>query len=49
MDILSLFLVVPLITVVGLIFTRSQNQARMVSLIGSLVQSMIASCCLRAP
>ena len=38
MDILSLFIVVPLITVVGLIFTRNLQQARVVSLVGSLVQ-----------
>ena len=38
MDILTLFLAVPLITVIGLIFTRNLRQARIVSLIGSLVQ-----------
>ena len=38
MDILSLFLIVPLITIAGLVFTRSLEKARLVSLIGSLVQ-----------
>ena len=38
MDILSLFIIVPLVTVVGLIFTRNLQQARIVSLVGSLVQ-----------
>ncbi len=38
MDILSLFLLVPLLTVTGLIFTRNLNQARLVALTGSLVQ-----------
>ena len=38
MDILTLFLVVPLITVAGLMFTRNLQQVRIVSLIGSLVQ-----------
>ena len=38
MDILSLFLLVPILTVTGLIFTRNLNQARLVALTGSLVQ-----------
>ena len=38
MDILSLFLIVPLLTILVLIFTRNLNQARMVSLVGSLIQ-----------
>ncbi len=38
MDILSLFLLVPLLTVAGLIFTRNLKQARLVALTGSLVQ-----------
>ncbi len=38
MDILSLFLIVPLLTILVLIFTRDPKQARTVSLIGSLVQ-----------
>ena len=42
MDILTLFLVVPFITVVGLMFTRNLHQARIVSLIGSLVQLAMA-------
>jgi len=38
MDILSLFITVPLLTIVGLIFTKRLSQARLVALAGSLVQ-----------
>jgi NADH-quinone oxidoreductase subunit M len=38
MDILSLFIVIPVLTIVGLIFTKGLKQARSVSMIGSLVQ-----------
>ncbi len=38
MDILSLFLLVPLLTILVLVFTRDLKQARLVSLVGSLVQ-----------
>lgn len=38
MDILSLFIVVPLLTVLILLFVKDLKQARMVSMIGSLVQ-----------
>ena len=38
MDILSLFITVPLLTIVGLLFTRQLRQARLVALVGSLVQ-----------
>lgn len=38
MDILSLFLIVPLFTILGLVFTRNLNQSRWVALLGSLVQ-----------
>ncbi len=38
MDILSLFIVVPLITILALVFTKGLKQARIVSMVGSLVQ-----------
>ncbi len=38
MDILSLFVVIPALTVVALLFTRSLKQARTVALGGSLIQ-----------
>ncbi len=38
MDILSLFIVIPLLTIVGLVFTKGLKQARLVSMIGSFVQ-----------
>ena len=38
MDILTLFIAVPLITVVGLLFTKNLKQSRWVSLVGMLVQ-----------
>ncbi len=38
MDILSLFILVPLITILALVFTKGLKQARLVSMVGSLVQ-----------
>ena len=38
MDILSLFIVIPVLTIVGLVFTKGLKQARLVSMIGSFVQ-----------
>ena len=38
MDILTLFIIVPIITILALVFTKGLKQARIVSLIGSLVQ-----------
>jgi len=38
MDILSLFIIVPLITVLALIFAKGLKQSRIISMIGSLVQ-----------
>ena len=38
MDIFSLFIIVPIITVLVLIFTKNLNQARLVAMIGSIVQ-----------
>jgi len=38
MDILSLFIAVPLLTIVALLFTKQLRQARLVALVGSLVQ-----------
>jgi NADH-quinone oxidoreductase subunit M len=38
MDILSLFITVPVLTILALVFTKSLKQARIVSMIGSLVQ-----------
>ncbi len=38
MDILSLFIIVPLITVLALIFAKGLRQSRIISMIGSIVQ-----------
>ena len=38
MDILSLFILVPIITILALVFTKGLKQARIVSMIGSIVQ-----------
>lgn len=38
MDILSLFIIVPIITVIGLLFAKELKSARMVAMIGSIVQ-----------
>ncbi len=42
MDILTLFVVVPIVTVLGLVFTKNLKQARTVSMVGSLVQLAMA-------
>lgn len=42
MDILSLFVVVPIITILVLVFTKGLKQARIVSMLGSLVQLAMA-------
>lgn len=38
MDILSLFVTVPILTMLALVFTKTRQQVRIVSLIGSLIQ-----------
>ena len=38
MDILSLFIVVPVLSIIALVFTKGLKQARIVSMIGSLIQ-----------
>jgi NADH-quinone oxidoreductase subunit M len=38
MDILSLFVVVPFLTIVALVFTKGLKQARIVSMVGSIIQ-----------
>ena len=38
MDILSLFVVVPVITIVALVFTKGLKQSRIVAMVGSIVQ-----------
>lgn len=38
MDILTLFIIVPILTILALVFTKGLKQARIVSLVGSLVQ-----------
>ena len=38
MDILSLFILVPIITILALVFTKGLKQARIVSMVGSIVQ-----------
>ncbi len=38
MDILSLFIVVPLVTVLALVFSNGLNQSRLISMVGSMIQ-----------
>ncbi|RXP44571.1 NADH-quinone oxidoreductase subunit M [Lutibacter sp. HS1-25] len=38
MDILSLFVVVPVLTILALVFTKDLKQARIVSMVGSIIQ-----------
>ena len=38
MDILSLFVTVPVLTILALVFTKGLKQARIVSMVGSLIQ-----------
>ena len=38
MDILSLFIIIPIITILGLVFSKGLKQARLISMIGSLIQ-----------
>lgn len=38
MDILSLFIAIPVLTIIALVFTKGLKQARIVSMIGSLIQ-----------
>lgn len=42
MDILSLFITVPVLTILALVFTKGLKQARIVSMIGSLIQLAMA-------
>ena len=42
MDILTLFVVVPLLTVIALIFTKNLKQARVTALTGMLIQTLMA-------
>jgi len=38
MDILSLFVIIPVLTIVALVFTKGLKQARLVSMVGSILQ-----------
>ena len=38
MDILSLFITVPVLTILALVFTKGLKQARLVSMVGSIIQ-----------
>ena len=38
MDILSLFVVVPVLTIIALVFAKGLKQARLVSMVGSIIQ-----------
>ena len=38
MDILSLFITVPIITILALVFTKGLKQARIISMVGSIIQ-----------
>ena len=38
MDILSLFVIVPVLTIIALVFTKGLKQARIVSIVGSIIQ-----------
>lgn len=42
MDILSLFISVPVLTIIALVFTKGLKQARVVSMVGSMVQLAMA-------
>jgi len=42
MDILTLFVVVPVLTIIGLLFTKDYKGARIVSMVGMLVQLVMA-------
>lgn len=42
MDILTLFVVVPLLVILALVFTRDLKQARIISMIGGLIQVVMA-------
>lgn len=42
MDILSLFVTVPVLTIIALVFTKGLKQARIVSMVGSLIQLVMA-------
>lgn len=42
MDILSLFITVPILTILSLVFTKGLKQARIISLAGSLIQFIMA-------
>jgi len=42
MDILSLFIVIPIITILALVFTKGLKQARIAALIGSVIQFAMA-------
>ncbi len=42
MDILSLFIIVPIITVLALVFSKGLKKARLVSMIGSVIQLVMA-------
>ncbi|HEX9827414.1 MAG TPA: NADH-quinone oxidoreductase subunit M [Flavobacteriaceae bacterium] len=42
MDILSLFIIVPIVTILALVFTKNLKQARVVSMIGSIIQLLMA-------
>ncbi|HKJ06137.1 MAG TPA: hypothetical protein VJ970_01585, partial [Flavobacteriaceae bacterium] len=38
MDILSLFIIIPTLTILALVFTKGLKQARLVSMVGSFIQ-----------
>jgi len=42
MDILTLFVVVPVITIIALVFTKNLKQARLVSVLGMGVQFLMS-------
>ncbi|RLD28778.1 MAG: NADH-quinone oxidoreductase subunit M [Bacteroidetes bacterium] len=42
MDILSLFITVPIITILVLVFTKGLKQARIISMVGSIIQFVMA-------
>ena len=42
MDILSLFVTVPILTILALVFTKGLKQARLVSMVGSIIQLAMA-------
>ena len=42
MDILSLFIIVPILTVIALVFSKGLERSRVVAMVGSIIQAGMA-------